>query len=279
MEEKELEKEIYKILGIKEGSLKSNSGNDWERAKNQILEEEKRKLFEKNDFNTKQNYLTMEKSNELYNIALKSSSVFEQDNKIQIAKRDDLKENEIDELIKYGDKDVLINITKFQKLNENQITNSIEKHTYLTIKNIVENQNINKEQLSTMIKIMSNSRIYKDLMEKVNKKYNIQLDNENNGEIKQITEKKQSPIFQKHNELKEVESESETFINTDSNEISFEKLDELNEKNKSLLKECTLTKEDVTLPNLNSKYKTVDTSKDNDVNEKKEVKSSNHKQR
>jgi hypothetical protein len=62
--------------------------------------------------------------------------------------------------------------------------------------------------------------------------------------------------------------------NSESNEISFEKLDELNEKNKSLLKECTLTKEDLKLPNLNSKYKTVDTSKDN--SDKKEVKPSNN---
>jgi hypothetical protein len=81
-----------------------------------------------------------------------------------------------------------------------------------------------------------------------------------------------------------VESELKQLNNTisnqsESNEISFEKLDELNEKNKSLLKECNLTKEDVTLPNLNSKYKNFDTSKDNNVNEKKEVKTSIHKQK
>jgi hypothetical protein len=79
--------------------------------------------------------------------------------------------------------------------------------------------------------------------------------------------------------ISNAEKEFNKLNNTDSNEVSFEKLDKLNEKNKELLKECTLTKEDVSLPNINSKYKTVDTLKDNNVNEKKEVKTSNHKQR
>lgn len=269
MEEKELEKEIYKILGIKEGSLKSNSGNDWERAKNQILEEEKRKLFERNDFDTKQNYLTMEKNNELYIIALKSSSVFEQTNKTQIAKREDLEEKEIDELIKYGDKDVLINITKFQKLNENQINISIEKHTYISIKNIIENQNVNKKQLTSMIKIMSESRIYKDLMLKVNEKYNIKFDN--------TEEVKQTPIFQKHDELEDLKTDN---INKEeSNEVSMDSLLKLSEKNKELLKEGVIEKQDSKLSVINSNINSNTENNTKDNLKKEEVKTSNHNQK
>jgi hypothetical protein len=271
MEEKELEKEIYKILGIKEGSLKSNSGNDWERAKNQILEEEKRKLFERNDFDTKQNYLTMEKNNELYIIALKSSSVFEQFNKTQIAKRDDLEEKEIDELIKYGDKDVLINITKFQKLNENQIDKSIEKHTYNAIKNIIENQNVNEKQLSLMTEIMIDSRIYKDLMKKVNEKYNIGFD--------VIVEEKQVPIFQSNYKTEEVKEENisnETEkTETNANEVSIDSLLKLNDKNKELLKESVIAKEDSKLSNLNSN----NNNNEKENTKKEEVRNSTYKQR
>jgi hypothetical protein len=81
------------------------------------------------------------------------------------------------------------------------------------------------------------------------------LKNGNTQYLKEREEKEESLKIE--SKLKEKFGIKE--VNED--EISFEKLDKLNEKNKSLLKECNLTKEDVTLPNLNSKYKNIDTSK------------------
>jgi hypothetical protein len=91
-----------------------------------------------------------------------------------------------------------------------------------------------------------------------------------------------SAIKENHTSFEYSEELKSKFKNVEKfklDEISFERLDELSKRGKSLLKECNLTKEDVILPNLNSKYKTVDTSKDNNVNEKKEVKTSIHKQK
>lgn len=170
LSEDEIERrEIYKLLGLPFGSLSSESGNDWVRAKNIVLEEKKQKLFESMNNGEKPDYITIEKNNQLFSICLNSSSPKEQDNKIQLSKRNDLTNEEIEKLIDLGSKDVLINVCKEQKLTSELIDKTLNKHTYLSLKNLIRNQTLNDNQKEQINLLMDKSpNIYKDLKEELN---------------------------------------------------------------------------------------------------------------
>lgn len=165
MEELELREKIYERLGLDFGSLSSESGNDWQKAKNEILEEKRQNDFEKIKYLNTIDYLTIDKESDDYESIINSKDMCFQVFKISISKRDDLTENEILELIKDGNKDILINISKNKNLKNEHINLIIENSVYLTKKSLIEYQNLTDGQRARLIEIMNNNKnIYQDLI-------------------------------------------------------------------------------------------------------------------
>ncbi len=165
MEELELREKIYERLGLDFDSLSSESGNDWQKAKNEILEEKKQNDFEKIKYLNTIDYLTIDKESDDYQSIINSKDMCFQVFKISISKRDDLTENEILELIKDGNKDILINLSKNKNLNNEHINLIIENSVYLTKKNLIEYQDLTDGQRARLIEIMNNNKnIYQDLI-------------------------------------------------------------------------------------------------------------------
>ncbi len=165
MEELELREKIYERLGLDFGSLSSESGNDWQKAKNDILEEKRQNDFEKIKYLNTIDYLTIDKESNDYESIINSKDMCFQVFKISISKRDDLTENEILELIKDGNKDILINISKNKNLKNEHINLIIENSVYLTKKSLIEYQNLTDGQRARLIEIMNNNKnIYQDLI-------------------------------------------------------------------------------------------------------------------
>lgn len=165
MEELELREKIYERLGLDLGSLSSESGNDWQKAKNEILEEKRQNDFEKIKYLNTIDYLTIDKESDDYESIINSKDMCFQVFKISISKRDDLTENEILELIKDGNKDILINISKNKNLKNEHINLIIENSVYLTKKSLIEYQNLTDGQRARLIEIMNNNKnIYQDLI-------------------------------------------------------------------------------------------------------------------
>lgn len=165
MEELELREKIYERLGLDFGSLSSESGNDWQKAKNEILEEKRQNDFEKIKYLNTIDYLTIDKESNDYESIINSKDMCFQVFKISISKRDDLTENEILELIKDGNKDILINISKNKNLKNEHINLIIENSVYLTKKSLIEYQNLTDGQRARLIEIMNNNKnIYQDLI-------------------------------------------------------------------------------------------------------------------
>ena len=163
MEELELREKIYERLGLDFGSLSSESGNDWQKAKNDILEEKRQNDFEKIKYLNTIDYLTIDKESNDYESIINSKDMCFQVFKISISKRDDL--NEILELIKDGNKDILINISKNKNLKNEHINLIIENSVYLTKKSLIEYQNLTDGQRARLIEIMNNNKnIYQDLI-------------------------------------------------------------------------------------------------------------------
>ena len=150
-------------------SLPSESGNDWQRAKEEVLTELKAKEFEKlKDLKTI-DYLTIDKNSEEFKLALNSNSLLTQNYKILIAQREDLTDDEINHLINQDNKDISINISKHQQRNISQIDRIIPNSVFLTKKYLIENQNLNNEQKQQLNNMMSfNKSFYKGLLEKIN---------------------------------------------------------------------------------------------------------------
>ncbi|WP_122893476.1 hypothetical protein [Arcobacter peruensis] len=170
MEDESLRIAIYERLGLEFGSLPSESGNDWQRAKEEVLTELKAKEFEKFKNLTTIDYLTIDKNSEEFKLALNSNSLLTQNYKILIAKREDLIDDEINYLINQDNKDISINIARYQQLNISQIDRIIPNSVFLTKKYLIESQNLNNEQKQQLNEIMSlNKSFYKDLIEKINK--------------------------------------------------------------------------------------------------------------
>ncbi|WP_072679530.1 hypothetical protein [Arcobacter sp. LA11] len=169
MNEEELRKKIYERLGLEFGSLVSESGNDWQRAKDEVLKEERQKEFEKLKDINPTDYLNINKDSEEFKMALNSTFIESYNLKILLAQRDDLISEEIDKLIFFRDKDILINLSKFQKLTIEQIDKMLPISVYLCKKNLIENQELTSEHKDKLIGLMNNSSLdYKDLIDKIN---------------------------------------------------------------------------------------------------------------
>ncbi|MFW2586481.1 hypothetical protein [Aliarcobacter butzleri] len=170
MNEEELRKKIYEILGLEFGSLANEGGNDWIRAKNEALEEYKQKEFDKIKNNKSIDYLSISKKSDEFKTILNSVSIESYHLKCLLAQRNDLLSEEVDKLISFKDKDIIINISKNQKLTEEQINIIMKNSVYLTKKNLVEKQYLTFEQKKTLKELMSNSNLdYKELIDKLNK--------------------------------------------------------------------------------------------------------------
>jgi hypothetical protein len=207
-----------------------------------------------------------------------------------VSKKEEKHNSNVDNKIEIQ-KNGKLNVEEIKKLSVNEIKEIIEEK--IKINEILRKQ---KEELAKKIE-KEKQEVEKLKLQIEEMKEFIKNNSINKNNIYQKEKSFINPTEDKNNDFKELkdteEKIKETNINSnqiESNEISFERLDELSKRGKSLLKECSLTKEDVMLPNLNSKYKTVDTSKDNENkfdnksnssndNIKKEVKTSNHKQK
>jgi len=169
MDEDLLRNEIYKRLGIEVGSLSSESGNDWQRAKAEILDEFKAKEFKINSDLKSIDYLTIDKDKEEYKSVLGLNSLSVQDYKVLIAQRNDLTDNEILKLIEYGNKEVMINIARYQILSSQAITNMLLNSVYLTKKNLIERQTLLESHKEILLNEMSKyPDTYVNLIEKLN---------------------------------------------------------------------------------------------------------------
>lgn len=170
MDELELRKEIYDRLGLEFGSLPSESGNDWQRAKDEVLEEQRQKEFSMLQNLKKINYLSVEKESEEYKAVMKSKSFSIQNFQIEITKRNDLEQNEIDFLMNINNKDILINLAKYQKLLDHNIEFIIENSVFLSITNLIEFQVLSDNQKIKLLEKMNNHKnAYISLIEKLNK--------------------------------------------------------------------------------------------------------------
>jgi hypothetical protein len=138
MDEEQLRDEIYKRLGIEKGSLSSESGNDWQRAKNEILEELRQKELESQIDDTDVDYLTIEKNHPLFTSLLDSTSYKKQVYKSILAARQDLNDEEMLRLANTGDKEVLISLSKQESLTPALIDILIDKGTYMAKKTLIE---------------------------------------------------------------------------------------------------------------------------------------------
>lgn len=147
MDNKELRIRIYERLGLEFGSLTSEGGNDWVRAEKEVIEEYKQQEFEKLKELKSIDYLTVNKDSDEFKSAINAISLIALNYKITIAQRHDLHDEDIDKLIKDGNKDILINLARHQKLTQKQIEDIIPKSVYLCKKYLIENQELTENQI------------------------------------------------------------------------------------------------------------------------------------
>ena len=74
MEELELRIAIYERLGLEFGCLPSESENDWQRAKDEVLEEQRQIEFEKLQKLNKIDYVKVDKESDEYKTVMNSKS-------------------------------------------------------------------------------------------------------------------------------------------------------------------------------------------------------------
>lgn len=151
MDTNELRIKIYERLGLEFGSLTSEGGNDWIRAEKEVIEEYKQQEFEKLQDLKSIDYLAIDKNSDEYKSAINAISLIAQNYKITIAQRSDLNDEDIDKLIKDGNKDILINLARHQKLNQKQIENIIPKSVYLCKKYLLEKQILSEQEKAILI--------------------------------------------------------------------------------------------------------------------------------
>lgn len=151
MDSKELRIKIYERLGLEFGSLSSEGGNDWVRAEKEVLEEYRQQEFEKLKDMKSVNYLTVDKNSDEFISVINTTALIAQNYKITIAQRSDLNDEDIDKLIKDGNKDILINLARHQKLNQKQIENIIPKSVYLCKIYLLEKQILSEQEKAILI--------------------------------------------------------------------------------------------------------------------------------
>lgn len=164
MDKNELRIKIYEFLGLEVGSLVSESGNDWQRAEKEVLEDYKYKELEKLQKIKIVDYLILDKHTDEFTTILKSTFVGIQHLKNQIASRDDLDIEEINQLINTGDKDVLINLVKNKILNTEQIDLIIPRSVYLVKKYLITKQFLTSDQKNKLILFMKQSNLNYDTL-------------------------------------------------------------------------------------------------------------------
>lgn len=120
MEDEEIREKIYNLLGLPFGSLSSESGNDWQRAEQEILEDYKISQKEEVSNNKFNRY-------EVMNSDFKKCLC----EKIEIAKEKNLTKDEIDYLFKSNDKDVILNLIRNDCLDDKQSEYILNNGTYL----------------------------------------------------------------------------------------------------------------------------------------------------
>ena len=166
MEEIELRVAIYERLGLEFGSLPSESGNDWQRAKDEVLEENRQIEFEKLQQLKKIDYAKVDKESDEYKTVMNSKSLQMQVFHITISSRSDLLNDDINKLFQIGNKDILINLAKNVNLSELNINEIIEKGTYLARKNLVNSRELTAEQkLLLLDKMKEHKNLYSDLID------------------------------------------------------------------------------------------------------------------
>jgi hypothetical protein len=166
MEEIELRVAIYERLGLEFGSLPSESGNDWQRAKDEVLEENRQIEFEKLQQLKKIDYTKVDKESDEYKTVMNSKSLQMQVFYITISSRSDLSNDDINKLFQIGNKDILINLAKNVNLSELNINEIIEKGTYLARKNLVNSRELTAEQkLLLLDKMKEHKNLYSDLID------------------------------------------------------------------------------------------------------------------
>ena len=146
MNDEELRDEIYRRLGVEKGSLTSESGNDWQRAKNEVLEDWKLKEQQNNHTEDKPDYITLSKDSNLFMNLLKNPAHNIQEFKSTIATRSDLNENEMLLLVQTGSKEVLINLSKQLSLPTSVIDLIITNGVYMAKKYLIEHQELSDDQ-------------------------------------------------------------------------------------------------------------------------------------
>ncbi len=151
MDEDLLRDEIYKRLGVEKGSLTSESGNDWQRAKNEILEEWKAKEQQKNQNNDELDYMHLSKESTLFQTILHDTSYVKQVFKGMLATRNDLIEDEMLQLAKTGDKEVIIYLSRQSTLPLSVIDIIISRGTYMAKKTLVEHHTLSTEQKEVLL--------------------------------------------------------------------------------------------------------------------------------
>lgn len=165
MSEEELKRKIYERLGLEFESLSNEGGNDWIRARNEVIEENRQQEFEKLKNIKSIEYISINKDSDEFKTALNSDYLETYNLKVLISQRSDLKISEIDKLITFKNKDIMINLTKFQKLSYEQIDKIIPESVYLTKKNLIENQILSKNQINILEELMNQSNLdYKELI-------------------------------------------------------------------------------------------------------------------
>lgn len=147
----ELRIKIYERLGLEFGSLSSEGGNDWVRAEKEVLEEYRQQEFEKLKDMKSVDYLNVDKNSDEFISAINTTALIAQNYKIIIAQRSDLNDEDIDKLIKDGNKDILINLARHQKLSQEQIEKIIPKSVYLCKKYLLEKQTLEDKQKKRLI--------------------------------------------------------------------------------------------------------------------------------
>lgn len=142
----ELRALIYERLGLEFGSLKSESGNDWVRAKAEVEAEISAKL------NAKLN-------EEIPKDEKSENEILE---KIKNEILDDIQK---DELIKSAKKDILIALARHQSLNDIQIENMLLNAPYLCVKELSKKPNLTPQAINLLFKKTAKQpRLYDEII-------------------------------------------------------------------------------------------------------------------